>query len=334
MGALVISVLGSLFALAPPAAFSEEETASPRAQERARSCMIVNAPVADLRAEPEPPSLGGAHDPREETQLLYGESVRPVARRGEWVWVEALEQAEWTHAKRWQGYPGWISASSLRPPRAPRAAATLVVVQPWAQTWRDRDGRFAGEWRFALGTKLCGAPDGRQRWRIELLDGTSVWIARAAARELAGRPRASRRAQQQAVVRSANALVGEPYLWGGRSPSWPGHVSGLDCSGLVNLAYRSIGVDLPRDAHEQYLRATSVPRPEVADLIFLSAADEPRRIVHVMLYVGQDEVIEAPGTGQLVRRIGLAQRLGAPVARLASGAVVDGHTVWFGRYLN
>ena len=60
----------------------------------------------------------------------------------------------------------------------------------------------------------------------------------------------------------------------------------MDCSGLVNLAYRAAGLDIPRDAHEQFLRAKPVNALQPGDLIFLSERQNPKRIVHVMLYEG------------------------------------------------
>ncbi len=40
----------------------------------------------------------------------------------------------------------------------------------------------------------------------------------------------------------AEAFVNAPYLWGGKT--W----AGLDCSGLVQLAFQACGFDCPRDA--------------------------------------------------------------------------------------
>ena len=110
-------------------------------------------------------------------------------------------------------------------------------------------------------------------------------------------------------------------------------VTGVDCSGLVNLAYRAAGLDIPRDAHEQFLRARAVKALQPADLIFLSERGNPRRIVHVMLYAGGGELIEGPGTGTIVRRVAIAERLGKPLDWLEPGAVVDSQTLFFGAYV-
>lgn len=48
-----------------------------------------------------------------------------------------------------------------------------------------------------------------------------------------------------ALLRTAEAWLGVPYVWGGRT-EW-----GVDCSGLVQAVYRLHGVALPRDSHRQ-----------------------------------------------------------------------------------
>jgi cell wall-associated NlpC family hydrolase len=101
----------------------------------------------------------------------------------------------------------------------------------------------------------------------------------------------------------------------------------------VNLAYRTAGVHIPRDAHEQHLRSRRAEIAQPADLVFLSEAGNPEKIVHVMLYAGNDELIEGPGTGSPIRRISVAERLGRPLSELKPGDQVNGQSVTFGAYL-
>jgi len=235
---------------------------------------VVTVPFADVRAVPDHPVQSYAHDPHQETQLLLFERVRVIKTQGAWALIEAVEQPEYTHHQRWEGYPGWVLRSAIQPV-SPRDAAP------------------------ASATTHLPLPQ-----------------------------------QRQAIVRAAEAFIGTPYLWGGRSPATAGAATtGVDCSGLVNLAYRSVGMQIPRDAHEQWMRATNIERPEPADLIFLSEKNHPAKIVHVMLDAGDGWLIEAPGTGLTVRRIEAAKRLGRPLRELKSGDVIDGQTMSFGSYL-
>ena len=285
----------------------------------------VQASLVDLRAQPHTEAQSGAHDPLEETQLLYGERVRVLKSEDGWSYVEAPEQQEFTHAHRWQGYPGWIPTATLSPSAS--IAPNLVVIQPWAETWQDPYLQRATSHRFALGTMLVGIDMGGQLWKIELLDGSTVWMRHEDAQSLETLAFLNPLDRRRMVISRAETFLGQPYYWGGRSPQ------GIDCSGLTNVAYRASGVGIPRDAHEQYLRATRINALQPGDLIFLSEKDNPARIVHVMLYAGNGEVIEAPGTGSTVRRIAIAERLGHPMDWIAPGVVVEGQTVSFGSYL-
>jgi len=304
-----------------------------------RSWMTVNVPLTDLRAKPQTTAQAGVHDPDEETQLLYGERVRVLARQKGWARIEAVEQPEFTHARRWQGYPGWI-ASSVLVPSDLQWEPTIVIAAKWATTWHDAHLTRPAPWRFPLGTRLRATDYAGQRWKAELHDGGAVWLRFQEARSFEELAALSPSERRQAIIRNAALFVGDPYYWGGRSPaggltpkgSGPA-VTGIDCSGLVNLAYRGAGVDIPRDAHEQFLRAKPVNALQPADLVFLSERSDPKRIVHVMLYAGEDEIIEGPGTGKTVHRIALAQRLGRPLDELSPGAVLDEQTVFFGSYL-
>ncbi len=311
-----------------------------------KSLMTVKVPVTDLRGQPNTAATLAAHDPLQETQLLYGEQVKVVKKSEGWVQVEALEQQEFSHAKRWQGYPGWVPAATLVPWDA-FLSPTIVVTAKWAQGLNEPYASTPSSWRFPLGTRLRATDMGGAFWMVELVDGgDAVYLRAGDARSLRSLEEATADERRQLIVRSAERLLGDGYFWGGRSPQapeWGGRspqaadaslrVSGVDCSGLTNLAYRAAGVDIPRDAHEQFLRATPVEMLRPGDLLFLSERGDPKRIVHVMLYAGGDALIEGPGTGLAVRRIAVSERLGRPVGQLARGTVVDGQTVTFGSFV-
>ena len=297
--------------------------------------MAVNVSLTDLRSQPHTVAAPVIHDPLEETQLLYGELVTVVKTQEGWSYVEAIEQPERTHENRWQGYPGWVPTSALTLWQ-PLMTPTIIVTERWAPTWRDSYRTTSAPWHFSLGTRLRATDMAGQLWKVELLNGETVWMLHKDAQPLGELMALPNLEKRRAILRHAQLFLGDPYYWGGRSPhttTLNDQVTGVDCSGLVNLAYRAAGVDIPRDAHEQFLRAKPVKAVQPGDLIFLSERHNPKHISHVMLYAGDGEVIEAPGTGLAVRRIALKQRLGQSLDWLAPGAVVEDQTLFFGTYL-
>ncbi len=300
----------------------------------ARSYIVIR-PVVDLRTQPSSAAPSG-HDPMEETQLLYGEQVRVRERHDGWARVEALEQPEHSHENRWQGYPGWLPEAALAEPLWDAAPPNLVVTDKWVRASEDAYGLQPSPWQFALGTYLHGEDFGNALWRVELHDGAFVWIRRDAAQLLETQAKLTGAQQRAAILRAAHELLGDAYYWGGRSPraeAAAGLITGVDCSALVNLAYRTVGVTVPRDAHEQFQRARPVPQPQPADVVFLSEQDNPAKIVHVLLYAGDDMLLESPGTGLGVRRILAKERFGRSLAELPSGSVIGSQTVTYGTFL-
>ncbi|KPM53166.1 hydrolase Nlp/P60 [Frankia sp. B2] len=99
-----------------------------------------------------------------------------------------------------------------------------------------------------------------------------------------------------AAVLYAQGQIGLPYLWGGDGPA----EGGWDCSGLTRAAYKAAGIDLPRTAQTQYEAGPVVPpgQPlQIGDLVYYGTATN---IHHVAIYIGNGQMISAPGQDQLV----------------------------------
>jgi peptidoglycan DL-endopeptidase CwlO len=89
----------------------------------------------------------------------------------------------------------------------------------------------------------------------------------------------------------AARYLGVPYRWGGASPS------GFDCSGLVMYVYAQLGISLPHYTVAQYHMGVAVSRSQLqpGDLVFFDG------LGHVGIYIGQNQFIHAPHTGDVVK---------------------------------
>jgi cell wall-associated NlpC family hydrolase len=106
---------------------------------------------------------------------------------------------------------------------------------------------------------------------------------------------------QQAVVAEAKKYLGLPYVWGGTSIS-----KGVDCSGLVQSVYRSLGYDLPRLSADQARSGrpiASMADARPGDLIAWNNSSRNNGADHIAIYVGNGKMIEAPRTGLNVRLV-------------------------------
>ena len=98
----------------------------------------------------------------------------------------------------------------------------------------------------------------------------------------------------RAFIEVARAYLGVHYLWGGMCES------ALDCSGLVHLSLRRLGMLVPRDAADQYDACEHIPvlQARPADLLFF--AREGKRAHHVGIVTGPGRMMHAPETGSVV----------------------------------
>jgi peptidoglycan DL-endopeptidase CwlO len=102
--------------------------------------------------------------------------------------------------------------------------------------------------------------------------------------------------QAQKAVAFAYAQLGKPYQWGATGPG------SYDCSGLVQAAWASAGVSIPRTTYAQWaaLPHISTSALEPGDLLYFDG------VGHVAIYVGGGDIIDAPQTGMDVQKIPLA----------------------------
>jgi cell wall-associated NlpC family hydrolase len=102
------------------------------------------------------------------------------------------------------------------------------------------------------------------------------------------------------VVRTALDVLGTPYVWGGTAEN------GFDCSGLVQYAYASHGLRVPRTSRDQ-ARAGVLVTPVLEALepgdILLFSARPGGGVSHVGLYVGDQAFIHSSNSGVKLSRL-------------------------------
>jgi cell wall-associated NlpC family hydrolase len=86
-------------------------------------------------------------------------------------------------------------------------------------------------------------------------------------------------------LEAAASFLGAPYLWGGMTRA------GIDCSGLVHMAYRLCGRLVLRDAWQQEEAGEPVDEPQKGDLATYGddLAD------HVAFWLGDGRILHSTG---------------------------------------
>lgn len=291
----------------------------------------VQWPVVGLRALPgtSPSPWNGARwlrDPFHDSQVLYGDVVEVLARRGDWSWVAVPTQPCFRGG--WQPYRGWVPHGALQERRGffVETGPGWQTVRSWtvevhASPGGPRKGLLGRGSRLPL---LDGRP--RQEWQ-EL--ATGGWVKRADLQP-------SAESGSWDLESLAQDWLCTPYLWGGTSayvPSWTGLQSGVDCSGLIWALWRALGRVIPRDAHDQWLLAKPLGQAselKLGDLVFFSGPEPRSRIHHVMLALDPERLIESSGSSGCVHFSSLHERCQTtPATR--NGSWTGNYRIWFGR---
>lgn len=224
---------------------------------------------------------------RAETQLLLGEPVEVVKEDGDWVKVVAPWQPS---SKDPRGYPGWLPRAHLA--SAPASSDREAIVTVDSASLRLEDG--STEATFGSVLPLLDDSDGHVR--VALPGGESAWLSKSLCDV---RPVPSDRQAVEvngaAVISTARRFEGLQYLWAGLC------AYGVDCSGLIHLTYRGLGLCVPRDAHDQAERGLRLSRTDMraGDLLFF--AGNRAGIDHVGFALDDPgRMLNAPQTGQPV----------------------------------
>jgi cell wall-associated NlpC family hydrolase len=117
----------------------------------------------------------------------------------------------------------------------------------------------------------------------------------------------------QAVVAAATAQLGVSYSWGGGNAAGPSvgigtgaTTVGFDCSGLVLYAVAQAshgGIELPHSSELQATMGLPVAPADIepGDVIAFALGSDHSDFDHIGIYIGNNEMIDAPDTGAVVR---------------------------------
>lgn len=94
------------------------------------------------------------------------------------------------------------------------------------------------------------------------------------------------------ALRQAITKKGLPYIWGGTGPR------GYDCSGLVQWAFKQVGINLPRTSAAQSHVGRPVSRADLrpGDLVFFYTP-----VSHVGIYIGNNKIFNAFESGHPIK---------------------------------
>lgn len=216
-------------------------------------------------------------------QLWFGEEFMLIDRQGGWAFGLSGKD----------GYCGWLEQATL----GETVEATHWVASP--------------------GTHLYPRPDSLSGAAMPLHQGSRIRVTGQAGK-FAETPdgfvpaRHLRRLGDwfSDPVAVAEGLLHSPYLWGGNSRH------GIDCSGLVQLAWLACGASVPGDADLQFAALTPIEAAEArrGDLAFwkghVAILVEPERFIHAnggamaVAYEGREETIAR------IRKIGEGEVIG------------------------
>ncbi|WP_082230535.1 C40 family peptidase [Haloprofundus marisrubri] len=190
------------------------------------------------------------------TQVLYGATI------------QAYDSTDtWTRIRTPDGYIGWIQTDTL--------SDTTSLAGPAVTNQAIETDLSIGFIPAGVECELIAEDGDFSRVRFRTDETATVSSHAISTQDGQNDP--------EAVVDCALEFLETVYEWGGMTNS------GIDCSGLAWIAYRTLGVRLPRDADQQRYVGTEVSRDELqpGDLLFFPG--------HVAISLGRDEYIHAYG---------------------------------------
>ena len=222
---------------------------------------ITVVPVMPLRSEP-------SHKSEIISQALWGECSE-IITTGTDGWVKVKCQFD--------GYEGWATFNHLE---TVDEALFLAPYTHYTAAWVNKVQVNGKPMHVPFGCAVKAGTGPVTNWG-------RVTVQFEEKLEAVGKADA---VDTGALTAAAFQYLNTAYLWGGKS------VFGADCSGFTQTVYKTLGIELLRDAYQQATQGTTVDflqEARLGDLAFFDNAEG--RITHVGILLNDHEIIHSSG---------------------------------------
>jgi len=229
---------------------------------------ITHLPQIPMRAEP-------AHQSQLVSQLLFGDAYQIEEVADDWLKIKTLDC----------GYEGYIEKKVWNEMHEEDAAEYASVKKYMVTDYLIFIKDFETNITFPV---FMGSSFPEPQDNLLILGNSIFVVELPEPRIFPKHPTLTE--QQSTLLQFASGYLRAPYLWGGRTPA------GIDCSALVQLAFKSVNITLPRDASQQVAHGTQIDFAtewQIGDVAFFD--NEEGKITHTGIIVGKDKILHASG---------------------------------------